>query len=540
MESRETTPLIEEPDVEVSVRTKPVYNTTSIIISLWLGSFLSALDSTVVASTMSGIAEEFHDTAHISWIATSYMLTNTAFQPLYGTTSDVVGRKHCLVFAQCWFGFGCLLCSFSGSLTQFSIARAIAGVGGGGLSALSSIIVSDIVSLEERGMYQGYANLMYATLQALGGPIGGLCLQTIGWRWMFAVQAPLTVICMILAVKHVNIVSEHFPKPEDRFSKENLKRIDFIGSGCLVCATSSILFLLSTSPSKLIRNALVLVAVVGVLAFIYIENYFALVPVIPPRLFKGVLGLTLFIAGFGTLCYFNILFVVPLYLETIQDVSASGAGVYIIFQVVPVLFGSLYAGSYLRKTQSADEQETNRVIQSRSGELVIGSLLAELLGLIIIRATVTHTGVESDSFNWKFLIVLGLCSCGVGVGVMLVLLLVLLVAIVGKEGQALASSMNYLFRSTGQVLAVSISLAVYNNHLDAGLSTFLRNKPEGSRILHELLQDSGYLRKGLDPALLLPILQIYRDAFAVAFIPGGFAAFIGVLLLLVVILRGRS
>ncbi|ODV84706.1 hypothetical protein CANARDRAFT_200158, partial [[Candida] arabinofermentans NRRL YB-2248] len=85
-------------------------NVTMILISLWTGSFLSAADSTIVSTTANTIASSMNDSENIAWIATSYLLTNSIFQPLMGKVSEIYGRKTALLFAQFWFGFGCLLC----------------------------------------------------------------------------------------------------------------------------------------------------------------------------------------------------------------------------------------------------------------------------------------------------------------------------------------------------------------------------------------------------------------------------------------------
>ncbi|ODQ48027.1 hypothetical protein PICMEDRAFT_23268, partial [Pichia membranifaciens NRRL Y-2026] len=82
----------------------------SIIGSLWLGTFLSAADTTIVSTTANTIASSMNGSDKLTWIATSYLLTNTIFQPLVGRFSDVFGRRTVLLIAQFWFALGCLCC----------------------------------------------------------------------------------------------------------------------------------------------------------------------------------------------------------------------------------------------------------------------------------------------------------------------------------------------------------------------------------------------------------------------------------------------
>lgn len=128
---------------------------------VWIGVFLAALDSTMVATLQTTIASEFKKNNLSSWLGTSYLLSVAAFQGLYGRISDIVGRKQASIFAVSMFTFGTILCSFAPSMETIIVGRAIAGIGGGGLTTLSSIICSDLVSLRQRGTFQGLANCLF-------------------------------------------------------------------------------------------------------------------------------------------------------------------------------------------------------------------------------------------------------------------------------------------------------------------------------------------------------------------------------------------
>lgn len=83
------------------------------------------------------------------------------FDRIDGRISDAFGRKNALLFATIVFFVGSALCGASTNLWALVASRAIAGVGGGGMNTMSAVICSDLVSLRERGKYQGYANIAY-------------------------------------------------------------------------------------------------------------------------------------------------------------------------------------------------------------------------------------------------------------------------------------------------------------------------------------------------------------------------------------------
>jgi hypothetical protein len=148
-----------------------------------IGVFLAAADQTIIVSTYGRIGSELNALSSTSWIATAYFLTLTTFQPLYGKLSDIFGRKPTLMFAYSVFGLGCLGCGLSRTITELIVSRGVAGVGGGGMSTVTSIMMSDIIPLRKRGTWQGYVNVIFASGASIGAPLGGVFADSIGWRW---------------------------------------------------------------------------------------------------------------------------------------------------------------------------------------------------------------------------------------------------------------------------------------------------------------------------------------------------------------------
>lgn len=145
--------------------------------------FISNFDGTLMASSHPVITSYFNSSNSASWLSTAFLLTSTAFQPLLGSLSDSLGRKTPYVFTMFVFALATLWCALAQSMTSFIIARAVCGVGAGGVMTLGSIIVSDLVPIERRGAYQSYINMVYGLGSTLGAALGGFMADYLGWRW---------------------------------------------------------------------------------------------------------------------------------------------------------------------------------------------------------------------------------------------------------------------------------------------------------------------------------------------------------------------
>ena len=207
-----------------------------ILPAIGIGVWLSAADQTLVVSSYGRIGSDLKELNKTNWIATAYFLTLTSFQPLYGKLSDIFGRKPMLLSAYLIFGLGCLWCGAARSMDELIAARAFAGIGGGGMTTVVSIIMSDIVPLQSRGLWQGVVNIIHAAGSSTGAPLGGVLADTIGWRWAFIGQAP---ICLIAFVSCYFVLQ--LPATAKSHWTEKLKRIDFAGAFTLVSAVALLL-----------------------------------------------------------------------------------------------------------------------------------------------------------------------------------------------------------------------------------------------------------------------------------------------------------
>lgn len=519
-----------------------------ILFSLWMGSFLSALDGTVVANIMNPVAEEFQQSELKHWIATSYLLTNTAFQPLYGKLSDITGRKFALLTAHFFFGLGCFLTCFATNVPQFAIARAICGIGGGGINASSSITVSDVCTTRERGIYQGYANIVFSTGQLLGGPLGGFLLDTIGWRAVFALQVPLLMTCSFFAYKNINIKLIHVPPINERFTWTNLSRIDLAGSIALVLTISGVLFLTSSEWNKII---LTIFTVVSFISFMIIELYVAKERIMPFELLRGSFGLSSIATVISSFIIYGDIFRSPIYLQLVQNIGVTMTGLYLIPSSTTTALGSLVTGAILRKTKMD--------LSHCASLLIMVAIALQLLGLIIAYYLVNHiqpyvpikdtvkvmASLETFQFAsssswWKFIYIFALCIVSFGYATLLVATLVSIVFSIERSQQGTITGIFYLWRSIGNVLGASLTLVAFEKSLAAKLWNYMFTD-SGHHSFHftkkhfnKLISDSSYLRNGPFPTdTLTELLGIYRGAFLDSYLPNILLATIGLFITII-------
>ncbi|KIJ12258.1 hypothetical protein PAXINDRAFT_101283 [Paxillus involutus ATCC 200175] len=133
----------------------PFRKVITVFFGLALCVVVSTLDSVIIATALPTISASFNAGSVVSWVPAAYMLTSTSFQPLYGRLSDIFGRKAALCLAMVVFMIGSLLSGFSRSIIELIVCRGFAGAGGGGILSMAQIIISDVVSLRDRGKYQG-------------------------------------------------------------------------------------------------------------------------------------------------------------------------------------------------------------------------------------------------------------------------------------------------------------------------------------------------------------------------------------------------
>ncbi|KAJ3031949.1 UNVERIFIED_CONTAM: hypothetical protein HDU68_010029 [Siphonaria sp. JEL0065] len=418
-----------------------------VYMGLLFAIFLAALDQTIVSTALRSIIQEFGKQELVPWIGSSYMLTAAPMSTLYGKCADIFGRKYVFLFAIVVFEIGSFIAGISTSMEMLIVGRAISGIGGGGIFSLVVIIISDIVSIQDRGKYQGAIGGVFGLSSVFGPLIGGAFSDSgATWRWCFYINLPFGVITVASIVAFLN-----FPPTEGTFS-EKVKRIDFLGTVVLFSAIICLITPLqlggslwdwtSTQVSVLLVLSPILFAV-----FTYVELKVAKEPLIPPTIFvnKSVPALLAAAVALGA-CFIASVYYIALFFQVILNDSATSSGLETIPLVFGLLLTSVGSGFYI----------------SKFGKYKIFFLVGPvilILGCILLSFFNASTSLVIRVFS---LIVFGL-----GNGCLVQTRVLALQASVPHELIAIATAIGTTCYTLGGVIGVSITGTIFNNAIQS-------------------------------------------------------------------------
>jgi EmrB/QacA subfamily drug resistance transporter len=167
-----------------------------LFVAVMVPMFLAAVDQTLLATATPVISRELGDLRDTSWLAVAYLLAAVIMVPLYGRLGDRYGRRKVLCGAIVVFALGSLACGLAPTLALLVAARALQGLGGGGLMTLSQALIGEVVPPRLRARNQSYFAIIF-TLASVGGPvIGGFVVHNVSWRWLFLVNLPLCALAL--------------------------------------------------------------------------------------------------------------------------------------------------------------------------------------------------------------------------------------------------------------------------------------------------------------------------------------------------------
>lgn len=256
-----------------------------------LSQLISFMDQNGISTALPTIAADLDARNTISWAGTSSLLANTTFQMLYGRLSDIFGRKAIFISAILLLALGDLICSLSTNAAMFYVFRGVAGIGSGGITNLAMIITSDVVTLEQRGKYQGIIGSMIGLGSVTGPFLASAFVERSTWRGFFWLLAPLGVVNALLAFFFLP------SKPPATSFKEGMKKIDYLGVLTSSIGTIFLLIPISGGGSYFPWNSPMVISMLAIggvflILFVLVEWKFAKIPMMPGKfkvLFLGPL-----------------------------------------------------------------------------------------------------------------------------------------------------------------------------------------------------------------------------------------------------------
>ena len=159
-----------------------------VTIGIMFSLFLASMESTVVATAMPTIVGQLGGLEHYSWVFSAFMLASTTSVPLYGKLSDIYGRRRIYVIAMALFLIGSVMSGLANSMTQLIFARAIQGLGAGGIMPLAFILIGEMFNLQQRARMQGFFSGVWGFSSIVGPLLGGFIVDKFSWHWVFYIN----------------------------------------------------------------------------------------------------------------------------------------------------------------------------------------------------------------------------------------------------------------------------------------------------------------------------------------------------------------
>ncbi|MBA4035058.1 MAG: MFS transporter [Bradyrhizobium sp.] len=388
--SRITTEVIDVGDAPPIAPPAPLTQdeVRTILMSLLLTMFLAALDQTIVATALPTIARQFNDVSNLSWVITAYLLASTAVAPVFGTLSDIYGRRAMITVSLVLFTVGSILCAVAPNMTVLIVARGLQGLGGGGIMPVVQTVISDVVSPRERGKYQAYFSGVWMAAGLLGPVLGGVFAEHLHWSMIFWINVPLAVGALFLLLPKMGKIPVFHRR----------RKVDWLGGVLLMASAVGIMLVLSWGGHRFAWLSPAIMAMIGAsvalaLAFVWHARN-AEEPFLPLPLLGGTVVPYAVVAGGCALGAITALTVhLPLYYEVVYGLSASEAGLALIPLAAVSTCGAAIAGRTMARAK-----HYKRVA-------IAGTSAATIFGLVLSVTTLPL---------WGLLIVLSLFALGLG------------------------------------------------------------------------------------------------------------------------------
>ncbi|MFC0681564.1 MFS transporter [Lysobacter korlensis] len=453
----------------------------ALIFALLLVSLLGALDHTIIASSLATVTGELGGVEHMSWMIVSYTLAVTIAMPVFGRLGDLYGRRGLFLGSLLLFLAASVLCGFTQDMIQLAGARVLQGIGGAGVQILSQTIVADVVAPRQRAKYQGIIGAAFPIAIVVGPLAGGVITDTIGWRWIFWINAPLGLLALLLAFRAIPSSRRH-----DRGGTFDVPGAVLLGiatTGLVLAVTWGGSILDWLSPQMI---AIVAVTVLTGLAFLFVERR-SKHPLVPLGIFRRrvVLIATILslVVGVGL---FSVVSYLPAFVQMMYRTSATVAGLVPLATVLGMLVTSLASG----------------FLVSRTGKYRAFPILGTAAGAV---GLIAMAFINSDVPLWVPAALMAVV--GLGTGGFMQLVIVIVQGDTDPRSLGAVTSAVHLVRQIGSTVATALVGGVFAARLVEGLPA----RVDSGSLTPAVLQS-------LPAATQLDVAAAYSSAMAPVFL----------------------
>ncbi len=398
---------------------------------LLLALFVAMLSSTVVSNALPRIVADLGGSeSGYTWIVVATLLTTTASTPVWGKLADLFNKKMLVQVALVIFAVGSSLAGLADSMGFLIGARALQGIGVGGLTALVQVVIASIVSPRERGRYSGYIGAVFAVATVSGPLVGGVIVDTswLGWRWTFYVGLPVVVLAFVVLQKTLHLKTVRRPV-----------RIDYVGAALIAGGVSVLLVWVSLAGSHFAwvsaTTAWMVAAGVLMLAAAVVNELKVSEPIIPMRLFRDrTTSLATFASVLVGVAMFGSTVFLSQYFQIARGMTPTHAGLMSIAMVGGLVVSSITSGRIITRTGTWKRY-------------LVGGMVLVIVGLSLLSTISAGTNLA--------LVGAYMAVLGVGMGATLQNLVLSVQNNTAQADMGAASSLVAFFRTMGGSIGVS-------------------------------------------------------------------------------------
>ena len=420
-----------------------------ILTGLLMALLTSMISTSVVSTALPTIVGDLGGQDQLAWVAGAALLTMTASTPLWGKLSDLFGRKLMFQTSLGVFVAGSMAAGLSQNIGFLIAARAVQGLGVGGLSALTQVILGDIVEARERGRYSGFVGAVFGFSTVAGPLLGGFIVDTswLGWRWCFYVCVPLAIIASVMIQRVLKL---------PRVRRDS--RLDWFGAFTITGAAATVMLLLSLGGQEFAWNSAWTYGLAGLclvlLGLAVLAERTAAEPILPPRLFRDrTFALTSLASLFVGVAMFGVLIFLPQYLQIVKGMRPTSSGLMTLPMVLGLFVASTLAGRVVTRT-------------GRWKIFPVVGLFCVAVGLALLARL--HVG------SGKLVIGIDIAVVGIGLGLtMQILILAAQNAAAHRDLAATTSGVSF-FRNLGGAVGVAAFGAILAGQVSSGMADRLR------------------------------------------------------------------
>lgn len=413
---------------------------TMVTFAMVLANVMAGLDSTIINTAIPAIIADLHGIQFMGWIIAIMLLGMSVSTPIWTKVGEKIGNKATFELSLLFFVLGSLFQGLADNMYFFLLARALMGIGAGGMGSLPYIMAGFIFdNIKARTKILGYLGAAFSVAAIVGPLVGGYLVDSLSWHWVFYINIPIGLLAILLSLMYYH---------EGKIRKT--PKFDILGSFLIIVGLTLLLLgiqLLGLTKPWSVASLIIAGLVLLVLFFMHEGRHPN--PVVPISMFKNralVGDFLLFIFSWGAFLAINTY--LPMWAQGLLGTTALIGGMTLVPNSLVDVVGTLVVNPLKARFN-------NRTLLS--------------MGLICILISSLGLALAPQSTNIWWLAIIGTFS-GFGVGFIFVLLQIKVQVDASEKNMAPATSLSYLIRILAQTVMAAVYGVIMNVQLAKGVA----------------------------------------------------------------------